>query len=167
MTVLEVLATIGQIREISTNGFPGSFSERFIALITPQYSLALLTTLYTTIMIVLRIYILNASLHHSPVAGLRMLKKYSKLIEILVESAALYAATLLADVILTARGDLAQVYPSNLIPQISVRDSISFYNFHGLKWLYRVREWRPRSSSAESPSAIRDQTANGPGKVTF
>lgn len=101
-------------------GSPHStISLKFIDLSSTYYGLSLGVSLYTTCMIILRIVFLNLDLLKSGVSA-NLAKRYARVIEILVESAVLYAANLMAYVILTAQNSLMLVYPANLIPIVAV-----------------------------------------------
>jgi len=96
-TILSILSQIGQL-EVVKKTAPGTLSERFISLSTPYFALTLVTTVYTAGMITLRIFQTRRQARN---VG-HLAQPYSKMMEILVESALLYAATTFVLVVLFA-----------------------------------------------------------------
>ncbi|KAJ7264279.1 hypothetical protein C8J57DRAFT_1332239 [Mycena rebaudengoi] len=80
----------------------------------PFLSCSLAVTLYTTGFIIWRIIIVQRSSTKRPLPS-----DYRSIIEILIESSALYSASLFVFVVLLAMKSPSQVYPQNFHPQIA------------------------------------------------
>lgn len=91
-------------------------SRNFVNFSRAFFSLSIATSLMTTLLITLRIALVQREMRK---AGLKI-TSYSALIEILVESAAMYSVTLLLFVILQSIKNEALYYPQNIHAQIAV-----------------------------------------------
>ena len=102
----------------------GTVERFFINTSVPYTALSVATSLYASLLITLRIVLIQ---HEMSVfeTGVAISKSYSKVKEIVIESCALYSASLLAYIILTAKKDPNLSYPENIHPQIAV--SCSFF----------------------------------------
>ncbi|KAF9485686.1 hypothetical protein BDN70DRAFT_538302 [Pholiota conissans] len=90
-------------------------SQKFMSFSNVFFSLSIGTSLTTTLLITLRIALVQRRLRK---AGLKI-TSYSALIEILVESAAMYSVTLLLFVILQSTKNEALFYPQNIHAQVA------------------------------------------------
>ncbi|KIP06254.1 hypothetical protein PHLGIDRAFT_515790 [Phlebiopsis gigantea 11061_1 CR5-6] len=90
-------------------------TQQFVTLSTAYFALSIATSLATTLLITLRILSVQ---HATRKAGART-SSYNAAVEILVESAALYSATLLVFVVLNSRHDINFYYAQNIHAQVA------------------------------------------------
>lgn len=93
-------------------------TEEFVTLSTVYFALSIATSLTTTLLISLRIGLVQRA---AKKAGIAKRNTYNAVIEILVESAVLYSATLLIFVVLNTRKNINFYYPQNIHAQVAVR----------------------------------------------
>ncbi len=116
--VLAILSIIGQV-DVAEKRIPGVVPEHFVTLSTPYFILSLVTSLYSTVFITLRIILVQRDVGLLGV-DCRNKRQYSRVIEIVVESAALNSINLIAFVILTVRKTGNLDWPQDVQPQIAV-----------------------------------------------
>lgn len=100
----------------------GKDMNAYIDYATPYFSLSLLTTVMCTVLIVGRILHLT---HGTVAVG----GSYGSVIEIVVESAALYSLTLVIYLPMLVRNEWAGGYPQAIIAQITVLTSMACWLF--------------------------------------
>jgi len=113
--VLNILGIIGSV-ELSLELAPTQVPISFANLATPYFGISLATSLITTSLIALRIFMIQREMRG---VGMRAQGSYSKILEILIESAALYSINLLVFVILLSRLLIQLEYPEAMMSQIS------------------------------------------------
>jgi len=117
--VLSILNVIGEVGVVKAKGHvPGKVPQEFLSFNRPYSILTLVTSLYATLFIIFRIYLLQ---RHVEGAGpkVRFFRRYGKVIELVVESYALYSIVLIAFVILTATGNPKVTFPETILPEIA------------------------------------------------
>lgn len=92
-------------------------AHEFTTLSTAYFALSISTSLTTTLLITLRILLVQRA---AIKAGMEKYNAYSSVAEILVESAALYSATLLVFVILNTRMNINFYFAQNIHAQVAV-----------------------------------------------
>lgn len=92
-------------------------TKQFVTLSSAYFALSISTSLATTLLITLRILLVQRAARRIGVKT----SSYSAVIEILVESAALYSATLLVFVILNSRHNVNFYFAQNIHAQVAVR----------------------------------------------
>lgn len=91
-------------------------TKQFVTLSSAYFALSIATSLTTTLLIALRIFLIQRAARKIGVKS----KSYSAILEILIESAALYSATLLIFVVLNSRHNINFYYAQNIHAQIAV-----------------------------------------------
>ncbi|GJE88565.1 hypothetical protein PsYK624_046480 [Phanerochaete sordida] len=91
-------------------------AREFTTLSTVYFALSISTSLTTTLLIALRVLLVQ---HAARKAGMGRYSPYNSVIEILVESAVLYSATLLTFVALNTRKDINFYYAQNIHAQVA------------------------------------------------
>ncbi|GJE89920.1 hypothetical protein PsYK624_060320 [Phanerochaete sordida] len=90
--------------------------REFTTLITAYFTLSISTSLTTTLLISLRVLLVQRAARS---VGMEKYSAYTHVVEILVESAALYSATLLVFVVLNTRMNINFYYAQNIHAQIA------------------------------------------------
>lgn len=119
LLVVAVISVVGQVA-LARDPEPTPVGEHFAEFTTPYEALSLTTSLLTTGLIAYRIFMVQRSCRRLGIDTKGRFGSYSRILEILVESAAIYSVNLIAFVILTARKDIRLSYPELIHPQISV-----------------------------------------------
>ncbi|KAF7325039.1 hypothetical protein MKEN_00546400 [Mycena kentingensis (nom. inval.)] len=146
----------------------------------PAFSLSLAVTLWTTIFICLRIFLIRrfASKHLKDTGANsgadNITSPYASIIEMLLESSALYSASLLVYVVFIAMKSENQVYAQDFHPQISgIAPTLLMYRI-SLGHARREEEWRApnitsflRFSKSTRPTASTLNGSEGPSELTF
>lgn len=115
-----VISIIGQV-VVAEKRTPGVIPEHFIKLSTPYFILSLVTSLYSTIFIALRVIMVQRKTDtHMLGLGTQCRPRYSRAIEILVESVALNSINLITFVIFTVHKSEKLDWPQDIQPQIAV-----------------------------------------------
>ena len=112
------MSVVGQV-EVADKRVLGVVPEHFIKLSTPYFILSLVTSLYSTILISLRVILVQRQTD-SLTAEVKYRPRYSRMLEILIESFALNSINLVAFVIFTLRKDENLDWPQDIQPQIAV-----------------------------------------------
>ncbi|KAF7323976.1 hypothetical protein MKEN_00619300 [Mycena kentingensis (nom. inval.)] len=95
-------------------------AAEFVNLSGIYFSLSVATSLFTTLLITFRIVLVQRASKHVGLSGGRGLNNdFSTVIEILVESAVLYSATLLTFVVLLLQKDVSAYYAQNVHAQMA------------------------------------------------
>ncbi|KLO06970.1 hypothetical protein SCHPADRAFT_945646 [Schizopora paradoxa] len=115
--VLSILGIIGQV-QVASERSPGVVPEHFVALSTPFFILSLVTSLYSTVFIALRVFLVQREMK---ILGFnsQFKRHYSRMVEIVVESALLNSINLIALVVLTVRKSDKLDWPQDIQPQIA------------------------------------------------
>jgi hypothetical protein len=92
-------------------------AHQFTTLNTAYFALSISTSLTTTLLIALRILLVQRAARK---VGMEKYNAYHSVIEILVESASLYSATLLIFVILNTKMNINIYYAQNIHAQVAV-----------------------------------------------
>jgi len=116
-TVLAILSIIGQV-EVAEKRTPGVVPEHFVMVTTPYFILSLVTSLYSTVLISLRVILVQREMYKLGIES-QYKRQYSRMVEIIVESAALNSINLIAFVILTERKSGNLDWPQDIQPQIA------------------------------------------------
>jgi len=116
-TVLAILSVIGQVA-VADKRTPGVVPKHFVALSTPYFILSLVTSLYSTVFITLRVVLVQREMGSLGVKN-QYRRQYSQMLEILVESFALNSVNLIAFVILTSQKSIRLDWPQDVQPQIA------------------------------------------------
>ncbi|KLO10076.1 hypothetical protein SCHPADRAFT_833072 [Schizopora paradoxa] len=118
-TVLSIISIVGQV-EVSNKHAPGVVPIHFVKMSSPYFILSLVTSLYSTIFIALRVVLVQRQTNNfTAQAKVQYRPRYSRMIEILVESFALNSINLVAYVIYTFRKDGNLDWPQDIQPQIA------------------------------------------------
>jgi len=118
--VLQILNTIGEVQVVKGRGHaPGKIPKEFLTFNRPYSILTLVTSLYGTLFIIFRILLLQRHVEGVPGSRMQFLRRYGKVIEIVVESYALYSIVLIAFVVLTARGNPKVTYAETILPEMA------------------------------------------------
>lgn len=117
--MLAILSVIGQI-SVAEKRTPGVVPERFIKLSTPYFILSLATSLYSTAFISLRIMLFQREMNSLGINS-QYKRRYSRVVEIVIESATLNSVNLIAFVVFTVRKSGNLDWPQDIQPQIAVR----------------------------------------------
>jgi len=118
-TVLSIISIVGQV-EVAEKRIPGVVPKHFIKMSTPYFILSLVTSLYSTLAITLRVILVQWKTDsHSLEFETKHRPRYSRMVEILVESVALNSINLIVFVILTVRKNGNLDWPQDIQPQIA------------------------------------------------
>jgi len=128
VTVIPILSTLaglgcalvsvaGQV-EVSAERVPGVVPKHFITFSTPYFALSLVTSLYSTVFIALRVLLVQLQMRRLGVET-KYQGSYSRMIEIIFESAVIYSVNMIAFVALTQEKTVKLDWPQNIHPQIA------------------------------------------------
>lgn len=121
ISVLSIISIVGQV-EVADKRIPGVVPENFIKMSTPYFILSVVTSLYSTILIALRVMLVQRETDsHLVGIGAQCRSRYSRVIELLIESFALNSTNLVALAVFTVRKTVNLDWPQDIQPQIAVR----------------------------------------------
>ena len=146
-SVVAAISIVGQVA-LTRDPIPTPVGEHFANFTTPYEALSLTTSLSTTLLIIYRVYMVQRTTRQLGIATKGRFGSYSRIVEILVESAALYSVNLIAFIVLTVRKDIRLSYPELIHPQVAVRFGATFYMVVTLLIHLFFRESRLTSSSS-------------------
>lgn len=122
-SVTAVISIVGQVAH-ARNRSPGPVPLHYARFSTAYFSMSLATALITSALITWRVILAQRAVRSAD-GGVRFERSYARLIEIIVESAAMYSANLLVFVILSSTRNPNVEYTQQIQPQISVRLQLS------------------------------------------
>ncbi|KLO10078.1 hypothetical protein SCHPADRAFT_943116 [Schizopora paradoxa] len=118
-TTLGIISIVGQV-SVSENRTAGVIPEHFIKMSTPCFILSMVTSLYSTVFIALRVILVQRETNtHMLDIGKKCRPSYSRAIEVLVESVALNTINLIAFVVFTLQKSERLDWPQDLQPQVA------------------------------------------------
>jgi len=128
VTVIPILSTIaglgcalvsvaGQV-EVSAERVPGVVPKHFVTFSTPYFALSLVTSLYSTIFIAVRVLLVQYQMRKLGV-GSQFQGSYSRMLEIIFESAVIYSVNMIVFVALTQEKTVKLDWPQEIHPQIA------------------------------------------------
>lgn len=113
-----LISVVGQV-EASAERVPGVVPKHFVTFSTPYFALSLVTSLYSTVFIALRVLLVQYQMRRLGVES-QFQGSYSRMIEIIFESAVIYSVNMIAFVALTQEKTVKLDWPQNIHPQIAV-----------------------------------------------
>ncbi len=93
--------------------------KHFITFSTPYFALSLVTSLYSTIFIAVRVLLVQYQMRKLGV-GSQFQGNYSRMLEIIFESAVIYSVNMIVFVALTQEKTVKLDWPQEIHPQIAV-----------------------------------------------
>lgn len=159
VSVVAAISIVGQVA-LTRDPIPTPVGEHFANFTTPYEALSLTTSLLTTLLIIFRVYLVQRTSRKLGIDTKGQFGQYSRIIEILVESAALYSVNLIAFLVLTVRKDIRLSYPELIHPQIAVSGFL-LLQCQILSMTFN-RESLLRSSYSASQSDTLDRITRGP-----
>jgi len=118
--VLAVLNAVGEVTIVKAKGHvPGKVPKEFITFNKPYSILSLVTSLYATLLIIARIVMVQRHVGSGSRFDTKLVRRYSKAIELVVESALLYSVNMLIFCIFTSEANPKVSFPEAILPQIA------------------------------------------------
>lgn len=114
-TIISIIGQVAIVKDATT-----TVGAHFAEFSTPYFGLSLATSLLTTGLIVFRIIQVQRAANKFGFGSEGGFGSYAKIIEILIESAALYSVNLVVFVALLAQRDSRVIYPELIHPQVAV-----------------------------------------------
>ncbi|KLO12178.1 hypothetical protein SCHPADRAFT_941446 [Schizopora paradoxa] len=115
--VCALISVVGQVEE-SAERVPGVVPKHFVTFSTPYFALSLVTSLYSTVFIAIRVLWVQLEMRRLGVES-QYQGSYARMIEIIFESAVIYSVNMIAFVALTQEKTVKLDWPQNIHPQIA------------------------------------------------